>query len=527
MAIPNTRWNHWGASTIQPRMRAIVHFPSGAKVYDSDYISDVRFSINAFDSTQTLFGKPVVNTGSISFVDYDQTLNPTVNDELTEGIEVDLFIGLVGYYDDDQLGPNIVDRQEENVQVTYRGDTMWAIPFWTTVAPELSVRYRLAFDFEMPDGSIGQTEQIGTVEELFVVPDNWPDYTHLAIVYPENMTVTNLTLQKVTEYWDPYGVFYTQEWSYSSDGGSADVDLVCGMNNLLQLDNRASAAVPTTNASPVDFLKQLIELSGDTLDTSDFVSPVDSIPFCFYESTQSGTISDLVESLAASLVFLPDGTMALYSYNGYYNTNITLTDDDIDTYDIQQTSSITMDSASVEALLPTNVESSELARYSNILLDPGDIVPLSAENIMSVDYATAVNAEDGLLRYSSDITSVIYESDKATTFDTLVVYGHAVTTNAIAIFNVQGALPYTITSNPYIQSINQAQALVDALDSFIDLKYRVLSITLRGCPGFWPGATITINSAKYGINAKYVIIGIDFSYNGAVYTTLTLQRYVG
>lgn len=524
MAIPITRWNCWGESTIQPKMQAVVHFPSGDQTYTNENIADINFSLSAFSSTDTLFGKPVANTGSISFVDYDQKLNPTKNSELIEGIKIDLYLGLVGYYDESQLGPNIVDKQEENTQVFYNGDTVWAIPFWTTEAPSLKEQYLLSFNFEMPDGSIGATSKIGTIFELFIVPDNWPDYTHLAIIYPSNLTVTNLSLRTVKELWDPYGTFYAQEWSYDSVGGTASVDLIDGMNNLLQTDNRASAAAPSINVNPVNFLRDLIELTGEALDITGVSSPVDTLPFCFYESTQSGTISDLVTALAAMLIFLPDGTMALSSYNGYYNTNVTLTDNDIDTYDIQQTSSVTMDSAVVDALLPENIESSVLASYSNIDLAQGAIVPLSSGNIMTVDYIEALSHEDTLLRYTSDITAIYYENTTPITLDSLLVYGHAINSSAIPVFNMRGVLPYTISDNPYIQSVAHAQVLVDILDAFIDLKYRILSITLRGCPGFWLGAILTIKSDLYNIDAKYVVIGLDFSYNGAIYTTLTLQR---
>lgn len=523
MAIPTIDWEYWSQPTIEPAMRAVVHFPSGTKTYDDDRLYSVDFSGTAFDSTSTLFGKPSPTTGSISFIDYEQELNPTLNSELTEGIQIDLQLGLKGHYGEGQLGPNLVREVEPNEYVRYNGDNVWAIPFWTTEILDENATYRLYFDYETASGDAGSMERTGTVSELFQRPASWPDYNHFAVLYPEELNVSNFAVQTVASLWQPYGTFYAQEWTYDSSGYTASVDIVDGMNELLLLDNRPDAGIPSENADLSQFLKDLISLNVPNISSN--VEKL-QVPYTFYENSQASTVNKIVEALGAMLFFMPDGSIALSQHTGLYNTNITFTDDDLDSYSMQQTSAITMDSAVVYAMLPENVESSEIANFSNIVLDSEDQVPFSRGRVMSVDYIASICTDRSTPTYFWDATKLIFDpfGDTSVTYDAFKVYGHAIDSAALPVANVTGTLPYEVKDNYYIQTREQAQHLVDILDMFIDKKYRILKVSLRGCYGLWFGARVNVQSATYSIDATYVVIGVDFSYSGAVSTTLTMQR---
>lgn len=523
MAIPTIDWEYWSQPTIEPVMRVVVYFPSGTKTYNDDRLYSVDFSGTAFDSACTLFGKPSPTTGSISFIDYEQELNPTLNSELTEGIQIDLLLGLNGYYGEGQLGPNLVREVEPNEYVRYNGDNTWAIPFWTTEILDENAIYRLYFDYETANGDVGYMERTGTVSELFQRPASWPDYNHFAVLYPEELNVSNFAVQTVASLWQPYGTFYAQEWTYDSSGYTASVDIVDGMNELLLLDNRPDAIMPGENVDLPQFLDDLISLN-----VPSFFGNVEAllVPYTFYEDSQASTINKIVEALGAMLFFMPDGSIALSQHTGVYDTNITFTDDDLDSYSMQQTSAITMDSAIVYAMLPENVESSEIANFSNIVLDSGDQVPFSRGRVMAVDYIAGVSTDHIAPTYAWDVTKLIFDpfGDNSITYNTFKVYGHTIDGSALPVANVTGTLPYEVKDNYYIQTREQAQHLVDILDMFIDKKYRILKVSLRGCYGLWFGARVNVQSAMYSIDATYVIIGIDFSYSGAVSTMLTMQR---
>ena len=524
MAIPKVDWQYWSQPSIQPRMRATVHFPSGNQVYTDDDISSVDLSLYAFDSTCSLFGKPLPSTGSLAILDYDQTLNPTNNAQLVAGIQIDLELGLIGYYGAEQLGPNRVAVVKNHEQVLYHGDTVWAFPFDTDTPLEEDVQFRLSFNYVMPDGSEGFVDQIGTVSELFYRPSFWVDSTHYAVVYSTDMEITNLAVQTVADLWYTFGTFYSQEWSYDSSGFTATVDIVDGTNDILQLDNRASGVSPFANANLLNTTVDYLELSTAEVNTSIVNSTV--IPYFFYENSQAATVNALVEALGGMLFPMPDGTYMLCDYTGAYDTGITLTDNDVESYSMEETSTVTMDSAVVVAALPNNIESSEIANFSNLDIAAGDYIPLNTGRVMSVDYVSYQTDSTLNFKYDWDVVYLQYLGPSIDTLEKLTIYGHMVEPSSINVANVQGTLPYTIKDNNYIQTLDQAATLVTALDNFIDLKYRILTVTLRGCPGLWLGGVVTVDSDMYNIQADYVIIGIDFTYNGAVSTTLIMQRKV-
>lgn len=524
MAIPEVDWQYWSRPSIQPRMRATVHFPSGNQVYTDDDISSIDLSLYAFDSTCSLFGKPLPSTGSLAILDYDQTLNPTNNAQLVAGIQIDLELGLIGYYGAEQLGPNRVAVVKNHEQVLYHGDTVWAFPFDTDTPLEEEIQFRLSFNYVMPDGSEGFVDQIGTVSELFYRPSFWVDSVHYAVVYSTDMEITNLAVQTVADLWYPFGTFYSQEWSYDSSGFTATVDLIDATNDILQLDNRSSGAVPFTNANLLNTTIDYLELSTPVVNTSIESSTI--IPFFFYEDSQAATVNSLIEALGGMLFPMPDGTYMLCDYRGAYETGVTFTDNDLESYSMEETSAITMDSAIVVAALPSNIESSEIVSFSDLDVTPGDFIPLNTGRIMSVDYISYTSDTSLHAKYDWDVVNLEYLGPSIDTMSTLTVYGHMIETTPMNVSNVQGALPYTVKDNNYIQTIAQASVLVDALDAFIDLKYRILKVVLRGCPGLWLGGIVTVNSNMYNIHADYVIIDVDFTYNGAISTVLTLQRYV-
>ena len=524
MAKPVIAWDLWSAASIQPSMRALVYFPSGTIVYGPEDLSSVSLTLAAFDSTCTMFGKPTPDTGSIVFMDYDQTLNPTYNDELAAGIKIELQMTVEGYTKGGTFGPNLVTSQEANVQVLYEGDTVWAVPFWVSEALEQGEQYELSFDYVLPDGSAGTSTQTGTAEELFYTPVLWPDNRHLAVVYPENLTVTNLSIRIVGNDWEPYGTFYATEWSYDSTGCSATVQFVEALSDVLTVDNRADAVLPYQNASLTTWLSQLLAISFGGVDfdiTDDY-----TLKYAFYEDSQSTTITKEIEALGGMLTSMPDGTYAIYDTAGYYETGITLTDNDVESYSFEQTTSVSMDSIVVNAMLPSIAESSELAKYTDYSMSPNDFAPLNVGRVMSVDYLQAVTDNLAYPPYDWDVTHIQYLGSNVVEFNQLSVRGTVVDASPVQIYNVLGSLPYTIKDNYYIQSIAQAQSLADKLDAFLDMRYRIITVTLRGGFGLWLGAKLSVNSERYNIDADYIVIGMSFTYTGGIETTLTLQREV-
>lgn len=659
MSIPLIDWDFWKQPDFNPKMKVEVDFPSGIKTYTDDEIQDISFDILAFENSKALFGAPTPGTGSIVLQDYEQLLNPTINPELRVGIKIRVYLGFRGYFHTSQLGSNVVASVGSQQQVEYMNNLVWAVPFSIANPLDKTKYYRLFFNYELEDGTIATEERTGYFSDMFYVPPDWPDNIVLALTYSEHMNISSLAIQVCEDYFQPYGEFFAQDWSYSTADHTATIDVADGMTELLSLDNRIDSARPSMNVNALTFLRTLLALyEGPTSNVVDSFN----LQFSFYEGTQLDTITNLLVALMAHLFFLPDGTLALSKYVGLYYTGITLTDDDIYEYNIAQTASVSNDAAYVECHLPSLVSSTDVGTFSNLALVAGDTLPLSKPRIYTVDYLKTLSAGVPLVRFTWDVLNlyinsnggtqaifsfdstygweqnsqgiwvsqnkgihnssasmyidftltaastlswswtnsseinfdfincVVFQNNSAvstfttkgkgnqeTAIENLIWYdetvnlaagtyrlafsfnkdgsthygldsgfvkdlaingatlgdintekfsimGTIVDSNIVPVYNVEGMLPYEIKDNHYIQTKQRAMTLVDVLDASFVRPYQIVTITLRGGYGLWVGGILHLQSDIYGIDADYSIIGLKFGYNGAIDTTLTLQR---
>lgn len=522
MAKPIIDWDAWSASTIAPIMKAVIHLESGDIEVTDDEISYISYTLHSFDSQYIMFGPPVPGTASLEIIDYKQRFNPVTNHELIAGVQIDMFLGLRSTDTFEKLGDNLIASVGTPQWVTWQGRRFYAVPATTTIILPTDAEYVLTFDTELVDGT---TEHVRRTVNNSISSD----YTiQIALINTDIVAVKNLELRQRLDIWQPYGTWYAQEWSFDSSGSTCIVDLVDGLNDLLTLDNRADARPPSVDVPLKQFLLELVSLQLPNIMSTINVST--RLKYSFYEDTQAKTINNCVVALMACLFMMPDNEVALSSPRGNYTPNITLTDDDVIAYTIQQTSAITADSAIVHAMLPTSIEASEILSQNELTLTRGTNLPLNVSGVQSVDYMVATGLD------ATDITNLFYDWDPAsvhiTTYtDTSVipektsVYGHIIDCSDVPISEVAGTLPYVISDNKYIQTVEHAQVMSRTLSKFINLPYSTVQVEIRGGYGIWLGAKIQLVSKRYAINANYTVIGMLFTYDGSVSTVLTLQRY--
>lgn len=522
MAEPTINWNAWSASTIAPIMKAVIHLESGdIEVTDND-ISYVSYTLRSFDSQYIMFGPPVPGTASLEIIDYKQRFNPVTNHELIAGVQIDMFLGLRSTDILEKLGDNLIASVGMPQWVTWQGRRFYAVPATTTIILPTDTEYVLTFDTELADGS---TEHVRRTVNNSISSD----YTiQIALINTDIVAVKNLELRQRLDIWQPYGTWYAQEWSFDSSGSTCTVDMVDGLNDLLTLDNRADAQLPSVDVSLKQFLLELVSLQLPNVMST--INASTRLKYSFYEGTQAKTINNCVVALMAWLFMMPDGEVALSSPHGNYTPNITLTDDDVIAYTIQQTSAITADSAIVHAMLPTSVEASEILSQNELALTRGTSIPLNVDGVQSVDYIVTTGLD------TTGIIDLFYDWDPASmrisTYSNMSVipektstYGRCIECSDVPISEVAGTLPYVLSDNKYIQTINHAQAMSRILSDFINLPYNTLQVEIRGGYGIWLGAKIQLVSDRYAVKANYTVIGMSFTYDGSIATILTLQRY--
>ena len=519
MAYPVANWEKWSQPSIEPFMEIVIHFLSGdVHIYDGG-ISNVTIDGRMFESSNILFGPPEPTEASVDLVDYAQEFNPVLNSTLTAGIQVDLFLGLRGD-DDEQLGPGKIIQYDPDQLVMYAGQEVWATVFHTASMLIPGHRYLLVYEYTL-DGS-------EVIREKVEIPYEWFDRTIYAITHEEEITVLNAQLYEILGALEPYGVFFTREWSYDTVSHIATIDLVDNMNDALMLDNRASSLMPSTDVDLRTFTTNLLNLYApiESLVASDVYTS--TLQLSFYEETQAKTISNLVQACQAAYFFLPDGSAVLCPFTGAYDTDIIITDEDVISYNIQQTSAISFDSAVVEQASVT-LELLKIIDYTDIDLTGNPILPFIVPRVFNLEYVHASTQYDNSAHwvyYAWDLSGLDYGSGlSGEVWHTLEAYGTCVTASNIPIYSsVLGTLPYEINNNWYIQTVEHAQAICSNITQFLNLKYNTVEFTLRGCPSIWQGARIHLYSLLYNIDADYVVIENHYNYNGAISTTIVAQR---
>lgn len=518
MAIPNIDWDEWSEPAIEPFMEAIVHFPGNDVLLNDTNISNIDFTVPMFSSSSVLFGPPNPGTGSLEIIDFEQRFNPVYNNELTDGIQIDLYLGLWPLDIEGHLGSNIVTSFEQPIAVNYLGQDVWAsvVHIDNAYLYPLS-RYRLEYTY-IPNGSSD------TITDWFEVPGDWFERHIYAITQDDQYTVVNVIIREVLPLKQRYGVFYSTEWSYDTSSHTATVEFVDELDKLLLTDNRVDSQDPAINVDLQEFIVELIELYkqiDNALEATDTVE----LPYSFYEDTQATTINKGVEALGASLISAHDGVFHLFKLY-WYDTGITLTDGDVESYEFRQSSVATYDSVSVSAMIPSRVFNKELLSLENISVAWPNEFYFSTPRVFNV-YAVVTSKEGNKYSdwWNADFNSIFWRLSNSQFFKTFTVYGSTIElTEQLSNDAFVGATPYEISGNSYIPNTVYSEALASYLSEYIFQPYFTIKATIRGCYGIWVGAKIHITSELYGADADYIVVDLAYTYSGSVHTTLTMQR---
>lgn len=514
MANPIASWSEWSQTTIEPYMEAVIHFPSGdVTIYDGD-IAAVNIVGRMFESSHILFGPPEPMEATLEIVDIEQNYNPVYNDELTAGTQVDFYLGLRKYGDAGTLGDPQVIQWDEPQQTIYNNQTVWTTVFYTESMLRPGHYYLLVYEYQLDSGEI--------IQERIQIPDNWFDRTIYAITHLEHVTVIDAQLYEYLPLVEQYGVFYTREWTYDTATHTASIDLVDAMNEALMIDNRPDANKPNTNRVLKAFITTLLDLYSYTpVPQYQDVYSV-RVQYTFYEETQAQTIAKGIEACQAAYFFHPDGEAIFCSFDGSYDTDIIITDEDVESYNIQQSSAAAYDSVSVD-FMNVALEQKQLLFHENVDLSTSQYHPFTENRVYNLEYvhARSNTAYAQWVYYDWNVSGLDYGTG---TWTTIEAYGRCVTGTPSQVISTAGNLPYVISDNYYIQTAAHAQAIVDNLVDFMNLPFNTVELTLAGSYGIWPGARLHLQSNLYNIDADYTVIGINFVYTGSVHTTVTLQR---
>lgn len=517
MTAITTHWDEWSQPSIEPFMLIDLEFEAGTETIIDDKVASVSFSVSAFDNTSILFGIPVPAEGTIEIIDYDQVYNPVLNDKLVVNVPITLYLCLYPQLDASSLyGPNIVSSFEQPIEVEYLGNTTWATVISiddTYLLP--NNHYRLTYEY-----TLASTNE--ELVESFIVPGSWFERHIYAITLPEEYTVQSISINELEALQQPYGKFYAQEWSYDTISHTATIDVQDAMQDMLTLDNRVDGLAPATSQDLLTFAETLFALYSSLSTDVTYEASTDTLLYSFYLDTMSETVRELTEACMSWLYFGPDGSLIHCGYNGAYTSDIIITDDDVESYDIKQSSAATYDSALVK-YTPPYLEVRELISLEEIDLTSGQFLSFSSPKVFDVLYTYGSFSSTSAYWYYYSYNILGIQGTSTQHYRFFKTIGRVVSGETLIPSTYTGQVPYEI-NNGYIQSETYASLIQSTIEQFLAITYSIVKLTLRGCSALWPGVIVHIISDLYSIDADYVIIDVQFNYTGGVRTTLTLQH---
>lgn len=322
----------------------------------------------------------------------------------------------------------------------------------------------------------------------------------------------------------PYGYMYTSEWSYDSSSHVATVEFYGEAANLLSKGNFLNWDAPAQQQKVFDALIRTIS-SVEYVVTGYYEPPTAwDVPYCCAMGSFSDTLNSLLVASYANIAFSQNNTLWIFGYNGYPMHDITLTDGDVEAYDIESSSTITYDHSEVDYVSSLSLEPHSNITSSNLVVQPDTQIGYSPENLVSVDYIRATNGITVPFDYNLTGLNFYNVPDGYSVESDITVVGTTIKASYTTLSVNSGQLPYSVSTNPYIHSKDHAHELCNLIDASLSNRARIISVTLRGCPLLWPGCQIAVSSDLFGIYGQnYVVIGIQFDYDGTVSTTLTLE----
>ena len=261
------------------------------------------------------------------------------------------------------------------------------------------------------------------------------------------------------------------------------------------------------------------------------------LPISFYRESNSTFISECVTALGASFCLDQEGDPHLFSQYWAYpkastpinlNTQFIL-DSDVDTYDIQQTTSNIYDSISITIYEPFLTSQTQLY-HTEVLqtLLNGQTFSCNTDYLFSIDSFITSNTENifSSFAWHYDTAGTLIWDGASASIESATIYGTCVQFSEKLVCDIEGIQPYDLSSH-YIQTVEWGTSLLQQLTAYFSLPNRVISFSLPGCTDFWPGVPFKLISNLYHINTVvYTIADLSFHYNGSVSTDITAQRVI-
>lgn len=326
--------------------------------------------------------------------------------------------------------------------------------------------------------------------------------------------------------WAPLGVFYVTDWTAPKGGTTATISAADVMQLVF---NRGSLSLPVAKQETMgDFCTRIFDHLGVAVTVDESLTEI--LDYTYSVGTVKETLQELTKAALAYCTTDMEGNIVFKPFQ-VGDSVATLTDSDqIFDVEIKQSVIKTYDGVALTYYLHQLSDQEELINITDMTV-PADglqVDPISFSNTpLWVLTSLKLLAPGGTIGYTeAELTpdtlqlTLTNPQSSALSCD-ITAKGIYVETTSTLMSNNDDENPLEV-DNKYIQNATYALVYKEILERFVNNPIPTVTLTVRGNPLINVGDTVEVQSTRYKLTYKGVVLRHSYKYTGGLTSELTL-----
>ena len=324
--------------------------------------------------------------------------------------------------------------------------------------------------------------------------------------------------------WDPLGVYYITDWQAKVTGLIATIT---ANDKLYKAFSKDLTALPISrNKTQKEFYEYIFDNLGLQGDIDKTLNTL--IRYAYIDRSTKELLSMLNMSALADCFCKHDGTLKVQHLTNIPALRATITDNDqVLSVKIEQSLDYDYDGVNLVYNLPQESNVQCVLSLKDMIIPRGiskrNNVSLTGTPLLKLCYSILSGVKAHISSIEATPVSVNFSIDNPeieTEDCTVDIYGTLLVNNEITLGKeVENCL---VINNLYIQESTYADIVYNHLNAYIRNLLPILELEVRGNPKLELGDVIQVDSDKYNLHYKGLLIRQTFDYDGSLKSTITL-----
>lgn len=324
--------------------------------------------------------------------------------------------------------------------------------------------------------------------------------------------------------WDPLGVYYITDWQAKVTGLIATIT---ANDKLYKAFSKDLTALPISrNKTQKEFYEYIFDNLGLQGDIDKTLNTL--IRYAYIDRSTKELLSMLNMSALADCFCKHDGTVKVQHLTNIPALRAIITDNDqVLSVKIEQSLDYDYDGVNLVYNLPQESNVQCVLSLKDMIIPKGiskrNNVSLTGTPLLKLCYSILSGVKAHISSIEATPVSVNFSIDNPeieTEDCTVDIYGTLLVNNEITLGKeVENCL---VINNLYIQESAYADIVYNHLNAYIRNLLPILELEVRGNPKLELGDVIQVDSDKYNLHYKGLLIRQTFDYDGSLKSTITL-----